>query len=45
MIVNLVTKAEMYYEEYYWSFFQDSGHQHHGRGVNIEDLMQVYHQH
>lgn len=32
MIANIVSKAEMYYEEYYWSFFQDSGHQHHGRG-------------
>lgn len=32
MIANIVSKVEMYYEEYYWSFFQDSGHQHHGRG-------------
>ncbi|HFL3266465.1 TPA: phospholipase D-like domain-containing protein [Clostridioides difficile] len=31
-ITNLLTKAKMYYEDYYWSFFADSGHQHHGRG-------------
>ncbi|AQS18319.1 phospholipase D-like domain-containing protein [Clostridium beijerinckii] len=32
MIANLLTQAEIYYEDYYWSFFEDSGHPHHGIG-------------
>lgn len=28
----MLTQAEVYYENYYWSFFADSGHPHHGRG-------------
>lgn len=32
MIANLLNQSELYLEEYYWSFFQDSGHQHYGRG-------------
>lgn len=32
MIANFLTQAELYYEDYYWSFFADSGHPHHGRG-------------
>lgn len=32
MISNFITQAELYYEEYYWSFFADSGHPHRGRG-------------
>lgn len=32
IITNFLTQAKVYYEDYYWSFFQDSGHQHHGRG-------------
>lgn len=32
MISDMLTQAEVYYEDYYWSFFADSGHQHHGRG-------------
>lgn len=31
-ITNLLTKSEIYYDDYYRSFFDDSGHQHHGRG-------------
>lgn len=27
-IANLLNKVELYYEDYYWSFFQDSGHPH-----------------
>lgn len=32
MLTNLLTQAEIYYKDYYWSFFGDSGHPHHGRG-------------
>ncbi|HYF81733.1 MAG TPA: phospholipase D-like domain-containing protein [Clostridia bacterium] len=32
MISNLLTQAEIYYEEFHYSFYADSGHQHHGRG-------------
>lgn len=31
MISNMLTQAKVYYEDYYWSFFADSRHQHHGR--------------
>lgn len=32
MISNLLTQAQIYNEEFYYSFYADSGHQHHGRG-------------
>ncbi|OOM79673.1 hypothetical protein CLPUN_16230 [Clostridium puniceum] len=32
MITNLLTQAEIYYEDYYWSFFEDSGHPHRYKG-------------
>ncbi len=31
-MTNLLTRAELYFEDYYWGFFADSGHPHHGRG-------------
>lgn len=32
MIANLLNQSEIYSEDYYWSFFEDSGHPHHGIG-------------
>lgn len=32
MMTNILTQVEVYYKDYYWSFFADSGHQHRGRG-------------